>query len=108
MGVPRDPAAAADAIERAFLSAQAGERVDVRCLGGRGRTGTMLACMAVLAEVPPDEAVAWVRAAYVPGAVERESQREWVLWFADHQALSARIEPPIAAPSGSGVADGPQ
>ena len=40
----------------------AGERVEVTCGGGTGRTGTVLACMAVLAGVAADDAVGWVRA----------------------------------------------
>ena len=52
------------------------------CLGGSGRTGTVLACMAVLAGVPGDEAVAWVRGAYRAQAVETPEQEAWVLWFA--------------------------
>jgi len=84
MGVPSDPVATAGAIDLAFARARRGERVDVRCLGGAGRTGTILACMAVLAGVPSDEAVAWVRGAYAPGAVERASQAAWVGWFATH------------------------
>ncbi len=81
-GVPAEPEGAARSIVAAFDRARAGERVDVRCYGGKGRTGTMLACMAVLAGVPPGDAVAWVRAAYSPKAVERAGQREWVEWFA--------------------------
>jgi hypothetical protein len=81
-GTPRDrPRAAAD-IRAAFARARAGERVEVGCLGGRGRTGTVLACMAVLAGVPPEAAVPWVRGAYDPRAVETPEQEEWVAWFA--------------------------
>ena len=42
----------------------------------------MLACMAVLAGVPAAEAVAWVREAYRPQAVETAEQEAWVRWFA--------------------------
>lgn len=82
MGIPSDGVAAAAAIETAFERARAGQRVEVRCLGGRGRTGTMLACMAVMAGVPADQAVDWVRTTYARGAVERQAQVEWVAWFA--------------------------
>jgi hypothetical protein len=40
--------------------------------------------MAVLAGVPADEAVAWVRAHYRPEAVETAAQAAWVAWFATH------------------------
>ena len=44
---------------------------------------TVLACMAVLAGVPATDSVAWVRAAYRPGAVETAEQEAWVEWFAE-------------------------
>jgi protein-tyrosine phosphatase len=79
---PADPRRAACAVVEAFRRAQAGGRVEVACGGGRGRTGTVLACMAVLAGVPAGEAVAWVRANYQARAVETRRQRAWVQWFA--------------------------
>jgi hypothetical protein len=82
-GVPEDPLTAAKQIERAFDRARRGELIEVGCLGGRGRTGTVLACMAVLAGVPSSDAVQWVRAAYRPDAVETAEQEQWVQWFAD-------------------------
>jgi len=82
-GLPSDPNAAATDIAAAFDRARLGELVEVGCLGGRGRTGTVLACMAVLAGVPGDEAVAWIRQAYRREAVETPEQEEWVLWFAE-------------------------
>ncbi|SCK05630.1 hypothetical protein H181DRAFT_00096 [Streptomyces sp. WMMB 714] len=59
------------------------ERVEVACGGGRGRTGTALAALAVLDGVPPAEAVAFVRRHYDPRAVETPWQRRWVLRFTD-------------------------
>ncbi|MEU8954109.1 protein-tyrosine phosphatase family protein [Streptomyces sp. NPDC048518] len=58
------------------------ERVEVACGGGRGRTGTALACVAVLDGVPADEAVAYVRAHYDRHAVETPWQRRYVARFA--------------------------
>ena len=81
-GLPRDRDAAAEQIAAAFRRARAGERVEVGCVGGLGRTGTVLACMAVLAGVPSEEAVAWVRANYDPRAVETPEQEEFVRSFA--------------------------
>lgn len=57
----------------------AAARVEVACGGGVGRTGTALAVMAVLAGVPPTEALAWVRQHYHRRAVETPWQRRWVL-----------------------------
>jgi hypothetical protein len=85
-GLPEDRDAAARAIESAFERARGGELVEVGCLGGSGRTGTVLACMAVLAGVPAPDAVAWVRSNYRPGAVETREQEELVAWFAATRA----------------------
>jgi len=82
--VPSDPDAATAAIRDAFARAQAGETVEVGCAGGLGRTGTVLACMAILAGVPPGDAVAWVRQHYDERAVETQAQEDWPLWFAEH------------------------
>jgi hypothetical protein len=81
-GLPRDPDRAARQIASAFARARAGERVEVGCVGGLGRTGTVLACMAVLAGTPPAEAVTWVRSNYDARAVETDEQAAWVAWFA--------------------------
>ena len=81
-GLPRDPAAAAATIRDVYARAEAGERVEVGCAGGLGRTGTVLACMAVLAGVPAEDAVGWVRRNYDVRAVETPEQEEWVAWFA--------------------------
>jgi hypothetical protein len=56
-------------------------RVEIACGGGRGRTGTALACLAVLDGVDPAEAVAWVRRHYRQGAVETPWQRRYVRRF---------------------------
>ena len=88
-GMPADADVAAAQIRSAWDRAVAGELVEVGCMGAIGRTGTILACMAVLAGVAPGDAVAWVRANYRPNAVETEEQRAWVAqfatrWSADH------------------------
>ncbi|MEU3463531.1 protein phosphatase [Streptomyces sp. NPDC006733] len=66
----------AEALDRA-----GGERVELACAGGRGRTGTALACLAVLDGVPPGEAVAFVRRHYDAHAVETPWQRRYVRRF---------------------------
>ena len=81
---PRDGPAAAAAIVRAYHRARAGTRVEVTCGGGTGRTGTVIACLAVLAGHPAADAVAWTRAHYRPHAVETPGQRRWIRWFAAH------------------------
>jgi Swiss Army Knife protein, DSP-PTPase phosphatase domain len=82
---PRDADGAADAIVRAYEQARAGRRVEVACGGGTGRTGTVIACMAVLAGGPVDDVVAWTRRTYRRHAVETPGQWRWIRWFAAHQ-----------------------
>ncbi|MBI2000314.1 MAG: hypothetical protein HYS69_03830 [candidate division NC10 bacterium] len=83
-GLPRDYESAAEQIRQTFLRAKQGQRVEIGCIGGLGRTGTALACMAILAGVPVDQAVSWVRANYSPHAVENPAQERWVRWFAGY------------------------
>jgi len=75
--LPADPDDALATLRDAFARAP-DERVEVACRGGRGRTGTALAVMAVLDGIAPAEAVAWVRRAYDPRAVETRRQARWV------------------------------
>ncbi|MFZ3554404.1 protein-tyrosine phosphatase family protein [Streptomyces sp. BH055] len=58
------------------------ERLELACAGGRGRTGTALACLAVLDGVPADVAVAYVREHYRREAVETPWQKRYVRRFA--------------------------
>jgi len=83
-GLPRDGARAAAQIRAAFSRAKGGQGVEIGCLGGLGRTGTVLACMAVLAGLDSLDAVAWVRKNYRSGAIETPDQESWVGWFAEN------------------------
>ena len=76
--IPLNRADALDALHEAHRRALAGERVEVACRGGIGRTGTALAALAVLDGLSPREGVAWVRARYHPRAVEAPWQRWWL------------------------------
>jgi hypothetical protein len=75
--LPTDRTLAAELLREAWRRA-ATERVELACGGGRGRTGTALACLAVLDGVAPQEAVAWVREHYHRRAVETPWQRRYV------------------------------
>ncbi|MCW2700816.1 MAG: dual specificity protein phosphatase [Blastococcus sp.] len=75
---PSDRADALDAMHEAYRRASAGDRVEVACRGGVGRTGTALAALAVLDGLSPSEAVGWVRQRYHPMAVETPWQRWWL------------------------------
>ncbi|MDR7081633.1 protein-tyrosine phosphatase [Arthrobacter ginsengisoli] len=78
--LPADDDDTLDALREAWRRAET-ERVEIACWAGRGRTGTALACIAVLDGVQPAEAVAWVRAHYRRGAVETPWQRKYVARF---------------------------
>jgi hypothetical protein len=78
--LPSDRPAAEAALREAWERA-ASERVEVACGGGYGRTGTALACLAVLDGVPPREAVAFVRRHYDRHAVETPWQRRFITHF---------------------------
>lgn len=80
--LPRDSDAAIHQIRALHERARTGQRVEVACGGGIGRTGTVIACLAVLAGTPAAEAVAWTRKHYHHRAVETPWQRHWVSRFA--------------------------
>lgn len=80
-GLPAAPALARQAFEEAWTRAET-ERVEIACAGGQGRTGTALACLAILDGVPGKEAVKYVRAHYSTRAVETPWQRRFVAKFA--------------------------
>jgi hypothetical protein len=82
-GVPTSREQADAVIKNAFVRARDGERVEIACVGGHGRTGTVLACMAVLAGVPVNEAVPWLRSVYCERAVQEPSQQYWIERFAE-------------------------
>ncbi|TDB74826.1 phosphatase [Micromonospora sp. KC721] len=81
---PRDSEDAAAKIAAAYRLARSGQHVEIACTGGTGRTGTVIACLAVLAGHPVDDAITWTRNHYRPRAVETPGQRRWIAWFAHH------------------------
>lgn len=80
-GVPRDRQRAVREIRALHDRARAGTPVEVACGGGVGRTGTVIACLAVLSGLAPSDAVAWTRANHHRRAVETPWQRRWVARF---------------------------
>jgi hypothetical protein len=76
--IPTDREDALDALHEAHRRAHAGERVEVACAGGIGRTGTALAALAIVDGLPPERAVSWVRREYHHRAVETVWQRRWL------------------------------
>lgn len=78
--LPRDRRDARNALGEAWRRAES-ERVEIACAGGIGRTGSALACLAVLDGVPARDAVGYVRKHYHPRAVETPWQRRYVTHF---------------------------
>jgi hypothetical protein len=90
LGVPNDKGEADEQIISALKRAIAGERVEIACIGGHGRSGTIVACMAYLMGVPIDEVVTWLRLRYCIRAIQEPSQQYWIERFAErHQPLVA-------------------
>ncbi len=80
-GVPADPGELERALGRLLARARQGDEVELGCLGGHGRTGTALACLAVLCGQPPSTAVQWAREHYCVRAVETHEQEAFVVTF---------------------------
>lgn len=78
--LPGDHAEARQTLREVWARAET-ERVEVACAGGRGRTGTALACLAVLDGVPAAPAVQFVRRNYAAHAVETPCQKRYVRRF---------------------------
>jgi protein-tyrosine phosphatase len=79
-GLPADTGELTSALTEAWRRAAA-HRVEIGCAGGRGRTGTALACLAILDGLPSSQAVAFVRQHYDQHAVETRRQARYVSRF---------------------------
>jgi hypothetical protein len=77
-GVPENTDAVRQSLTDLLDRARSGQRVEVGCLGGHGRTGTALACLAVLGGQSGGDAVNWVRAKYCSEAIETPEQEAFV------------------------------
>jgi hypothetical protein len=86
-GLPSDPTDARNAFAAALERART-ERVEVACWGGNGRTGTALACIAILDGLPGEQAVTYVREHYRPYAVETAGQQRFVRAFGSLPGLA--------------------
>ena len=78
--LPRNPGGVYVVLHEAWEKC-ATQRVEIGCGGGRGRTGTALACLAVIDGVPAEEAVGFIRSHYDRHAVETPWQRRYVTRF---------------------------
>ncbi|MGK5555764.1 phosphatase domain-containing protein [Actinomadura kijaniata] len=79
--LPRDSDEAVRQIRALHAKARSGAAAEVACGGGVGRTGTVIACLAILSGLDPADAIAWTRRHHHPKAVETPWQRRWVARF---------------------------
>lgn len=79
--LPRDSDEAVRQIHHLHEQARSGLSAEVACGGGVGRTGTVIACLAILSGVDAADATDWARAHHHPKAVETPWQRRWVSRF---------------------------
>ena len=77
-GVPVNAPQAIFMMKSAFNRARGGLRIELGCIGGHGRTGTALACMAIFSGLSPSDAVEWVRSNYCTQAIEILEQEAFV------------------------------
>ena len=76
--MPADGEAVVETLKTVLERARSGQNIEVGCLGGHGRTGTALACLAVLTGHPALGAVAWARSHYCSKAVETPEQEAFI------------------------------
>jgi hypothetical protein len=86
-GAPRRAEVAVSELRGLLGRIESGERVEVACGGGRGRTGTALAALAILRGMSTAEAVDWVRQAYDAKAVESRAQHRFLDGVAGSQPV---------------------
>lgn len=80
-GAPHDWDTAAEQIIDAFIRACHGQKVEIGCTAGHGRTGTILACMFALSGREWRDSVFTARESYCRHAVETTTQEKFIRWF---------------------------
>jgi protein-tyrosine phosphatase/nicotinamidase-related amidase len=80
-------------ISEALTRLRRGERVVFHCLGGLGRSGTLAACTLTALGVTPPDAIARVREARGPRALETALQEEFVAQVAAQLPRGPAAEP---------------
>ena len=73
-----------------------GQNVQIGCIGGHGRTGTVAAALCIMGGMEYDKAVDYVREVYCAKAVETFNQKKllWELWTDMNPDLP--VPPPVA------------
>lgn len=79
--IPDEPRLFARALKWLLREAGKGKVIEIGCMGGHGRTGTVLACLLVLQGANPATALTKVWTEYCSEAVESRAQQELVRQF---------------------------
>lgn len=79
LNLPANETEAIDVFMQAFARARQGQDILIRCREGTGRTGTVLACLAILAGVPAACVVRLLRNRLGRDAVQTQAQVDWVV-----------------------------
>lgn len=74
LGVPREPARFRRALHWLLRQATEGQRIEIGCAGGHGRTGTTLAGLLILQGMTPTRALQKIRREYCSEAIETRDQ----------------------------------
>jgi hypothetical protein len=77
-GMPKDTRRLTRTLRWLLVQAKEGQTVEIGCMGGHGRTGTVLAALLVLQGVPARTAIRRVRRGYCVEAIESDRQFAFV------------------------------
>jgi hypothetical protein len=80
-GVPRKETPVVEMTQWMLAKIESGLKVETACMGGHGRTGTMLAMLLVAQGVTPPDAIERVRTDHCKKAIENNVQAEYVADF---------------------------
>lgn len=107
--MPKDKEIALTQIVDAYERILNGEMVEIGCIGGHGRTGTILACLYLLGQegsVTPNEAYHFVKNSYCVHAIESDIQ-EWFIEYASGYWYGTEVpEEPVYVPKTYGGTTG--
>ena len=79
--VPSEALPMVDIVQWMLQQMEQGKRLETACMGGHGRTGTMLALLLVAQGMPPGSAIARVRKYHCKKGIENEKQGRYVAEF---------------------------
>lgn len=105
-GIPKEALTGLTQIFEAYYRATQGSMVEIGCIGGHGRTGTILAIMQIAASdgaVTADEAIKFVRKEYCSSAIESAIQEWYIAYAASYWWGHDLPEKPVVSTGGTQV-----